>query len=185
MLERSAHMKNSHSFQSTKKLALSALFAALCFITMYIGNIAVVFDLCSVTVSALIIIISVIEIKGMYPWLIWAVTSTLCLLILPDKYVALEFIMYGGIYPMIKSLLERLPIFAAWIAKILYFNAAFTLSVLIAKKVFLAADIGFELKGIAYICANIFFIISDICFTLLISSYIRTIRPRLKIGSRK
>ncbi len=177
--------EKSKTAQNTEKLALAALFSALCFVLMYFGTVTVVFDLCAVTVSALIIIISVIEIKGMYPWLIWAVCGTLSLLILPDKYVALEFVMYGGIYPMLKSCFERFPKIISWIFKLLYFNIAFTASVYIAKYLFMTSDIGFELKTVAYILANFFFILSDICFSLLISIYIYKIRPRLKIGRKK
>lgn len=178
-------MKKSKQSRNTEKLALASLFAALCFVLMYFGTVTVVFDLCAVTVSALIIIISVIEIGGMYPWLIWVVCGVLYLLILPDKYVALEFVLYGGIYPMLKSFFERFPKFVSWIFKLLYFNAAFTASVFVAKYVFAMSDIGFELKITAYLLANIFFIMSDVCFSLLISIYIYRIRPRLKLNRKK
>lgn len=175
----------SGSLDSTKKLALAALFSALCFILMYLGAAAVVFDLCAVTVSALVIIFAVIEIGGMYPWLIWAVSGTLCLLLLPDKYAALEFALYGGIYPILKALIEKLPRLLSWAVKICYFNAAFTLSAVIAKYIFGISDIGFELKIVSFALANVFFILSDICFTLLISSYYTKLRPRLRLGKRK
>ena len=177
--------KENKTLQNTKNLALAALFSALCFVLMYFGTVTMVLDLCAVTASALIIILAVIEIGGIYPWLIWAVTGVLCLLLLPDKYVALEFALYGGIYPMLKAFFERFPKIIAWLFKLLYFNIAFTVSVFIAKYLLAVSDIGFELKAVAYLCANAFFIISDICFSVMISTYFRTIRPRLRLNRKK
>jgi len=92
--------------------------------------------------------------------------------------------MFGGIYPMVKAQLEKLPPLISWTLKIVFFNTVFTGWFFISKFLF-ALDVGLELGIIAYVAANAFFILADICFTLMISLYMVKIRPRLKIGRKK
>lgn len=172
--------KENKALENTKKLALSSIFAALCLVIMYIGGLTQIFDLCAAVLSALIVIIAVIELGGVWPYLIWAVTGTLCIFFIPDKFIALEFVLFGGIYPMIKAWLERFPSFIAWAMKILYFNIAFSAAFLAATYIFGMRELGFELKIPSYIAANIFFILADVCFSLLISLYFTKLRPRIK-----
>ncbi len=176
--------KENKVLENTKKLALSGIFTALCFVVMYVGGITQVFDLCAAVLSALVVIISVIELGGAWPWLIWAVTSFLCIFFIPDKFIALEFVLFGGFYPMVKAWLEKFPAFIAWGMKILYFNIAFTAAFLAATYIFGMWDLGFKLKIPVYVAANGFFILADVCFTLIISLYFAKLRPRIKKGSR-
>lgn len=172
--------RENKSFEYTKKVALSGVFCALCLVIMYFGALSGIGDLLAVVVSAVIVVVAVIDIGGIFPWLIWTVTAALCLILLPDKYVALEFALFGGLYPMVKSYLERFPLFISWSMKILYFNIAFAGSFAIAKYVFSVTDIGFDLKIVSFILANLFFILSDVFLSLMISMYMVKIRPRIK-----
>lgn len=172
--------KENKALQNTKKLALSSIFTALCFVVMYLGGLTQVLDLCAVVLSALVVIIAVIELGGMWPWLIWAVTSVLCIFFIPDKFIALEFVIFGGIYPMIKAWLEKFPAFISWSMKILYFNLAFTGAYFASTYIFGMRDVGFVLKMPAYLAANVFMILADVCFSLLISLYFAKLRPRIK-----
>ncbi|MBR6918634.1 MAG: hypothetical protein IKN38_10660 [Clostridia bacterium] len=168
-----------------KDVALSGIISALCFVVMYLSSIADVMDLSAIVLTAMIISVAVIEIGRYFPWLIWAVTSVLCILLLPRKDIALEFVLFGGVYPMVKSLIERkLPTIPSWIAKIVFFNAVFTLWFFISKFVF-ALDVGLTLGVIAYAAANVFFIIADLAFSMMIVLYMTKIRQRLKIGKKK
>ncbi|MBE6562168.1 MAG: hypothetical protein E7660_00360 [Ruminococcaceae bacterium] len=175
--------KENKVLENTKKLALSGIFTALCFAVMYVGGITQVFDLCAAVIAALVVIISVIEIGGMWPWLIWGVASVLCLFFIPDKFIALEFILFGGLYPMVKAWLEKFPAFIAWSMKILYFNVVFSAAYLLATYLFGMRELGFTLKIPAYVAANGFFILADVCFTLIISVYFTKLRPRIKKSS--
>lgn len=172
------------NFNRTKSIALSGVISALCFVIMYLGCVTEVLDLSAVVLSAMIIIVAVIELGHYYPWAIWLVTGVLCILLLPKKDIALEFVMFGGVYPMLKSYFEKLPQIPSWILKIVFFNAVFTGWFFIARFVF-ALDVGMEMSIIAYGAANIFFVLSDIVFSLMVSLYITKIRPRLKIGSKR
>ena len=61
-------------------------------------------------------------------FLCWAAASVLGLLILPDKGVALMYLCFMGLYPVVKSRLEQCasrPL--EWVGKLACFNAALTL----------------------------------------------------------
>lgn len=176
--------KKNTALEKTKNLALSSLMAAACFVLMYVGSVSGVFDLCAVVACAMIVIFAVIEIGGIFPWLIWLVSSTLCIFMVPDKFVALEFALFGGIYPMIKASLEKYPPFISWSLKFAFFNVVFTGAYYIATYVFSIYNLGFTIGVAAYVLANIFFFIADVAFTLMISIYMTKLRPRLKFKNK-
>lgn len=165
----------------TAAIALSGVISALCFVVMYLASVTEVLDLSGMVLCSMIVIVAVIEIGGYYPWLIWLVAGTLCFIFIPKKDIALEFILFGGVYPMLKSYFEKLPTVFSWILKIVFFNAAFTGWFLLSSYI-IGVDVGMTLGVVAYLAANFFFILSDVAFTLMVSFYITKIRPRLKIG---
>ncbi len=178
-------MKNkSEKPGTTKSVALSGMMCALCFVVMYLAAVTEVLDLSGMVLCSMIVIVAVIEIGRYYPWLIWAVTSVLCMLLIPKKDIALEFVMFGGIYPMLKAYFERFPTVLSWVLKILFFNAVFTGWFMISKFIFML-DVGLTMGVIAYLAANAFFILADIAFSMMISLYLTKIRKRLKLGRKK
>ena len=89
--------RQTNNLSTTKSVALSGMFSALCFVVMYLAAVTEVLDLSGMVLCSMIMIVAVIEIGKYYPWLIWLVTGTLCILLIPKKDVALEFVMFGGI----------------------------------------------------------------------------------------
>lgn len=166
---------------NTKKIALSAMLAALSFVLMYLGTLTGVFDLCAVTLGALGCAFAVIEIGGVWPWLIAAVTGVLSLLLLPEKFAALEYIVLGGIYPILKSYFERLPKIWAWVSKIVYFNVMLTAALLAAKYLMGVDEDWATFSAVVFVFANVFFVIFDIALTMFISVYVVRLRKRFKI----
>ena len=169
---------------TTKSVALSGMMCALCFVVMYLAAATEVLDLSGMVISSMIVIVAVIEIGRYYPWLIWAVTSVLCMFFIPKKDIALEFVMFGGIYPMVKSYLEKLPTALSWALKIVFFNIVFTGWFMLSKFIF-GLDVGMTMGIIAYLAANVFFVLADIAFSMMISLYLTKIRKRLKTGRKK
>ena len=176
--------ERSGKLSVTKSVALSGVMCALCFVVMYLAAVTEVLDLSGMVLCSMIVIVAVIEIGRYYPWLIWAVTGALCMLLLPKKDVALEFVLFGGVYPMLKAYFEKMPTVLSWVAKILFFNAVFTGWFMLSKFIFML-DVGMTMGVIAYLAANVFFVLSDIAFTMMISLYFSKIRKRLKIGRKK
>lgn len=152
--------------------------AALCFVFLLLGSVLTVLDLSMAALASLVLILCVIEIGGIYPWLVWACVSTLSLLLLPDKFGALVFTAFTGYYPIIKKHIESMPkIF--WILKPLIFNIALTLIIYISNKLLgiPESEIGFGV--IVYVICNFVFILYDIATTRMITFYLFKLRKRL------
>ncbi len=164
----------------TQKLALAAVLSALCFIILLLGSVITVLDLSCAAAASLVIIFCVIELGGYYPYLVWLVVSFISLLMLPDKFGALVFALFCGIYPILKSYIERLPKVAGWVIKIALFNIVLT-GIIAASRFILGIpteEIDFSL--IVYGVCNITFFLYDIAVTRLISLYLFKLRHRFK-----
>ncbi len=176
-------MESSH--KQTKRIALCALLSGLSLAVLYLGALSGIFDLCAVIVGALCIAFVVLEIGGIYPWLTGAVTSVLCLLLLPDKFVALEYVVLGALYPIIKSFFERFGKIPSWVLKLVYFNAALTVCVLLTMFVLHSQDFVSASWLVIFAAGNVFFVIYDIALTSFISVYVLRLRKRLRIKGLK
>ena len=174
----------NNSLTNTKSIALSGVISALCFVVMYLAAVTDIIDLSGMVLCSMIIIVAVIEIGKYYPWLIWLVAGILCMVLLPKKDVALEFVMFGGVYPMVKALFEKFPAPVAWAMKIVFFNLVFTGWFLLTKFIF-GLDAGLELGVVAYLAANAFFVLADVAFSLMANLYVTKLRAKLGIGKRK
>ena len=109
----------------------------------------------------------------------------MCILLLPDKFVALEYIALGGLYPILKSFLERLGKLPSWILKLVYFNCALTVCVLVSAFVLHSEEFASAAWFVIYGAGNVFFIIYDVALTSFISVYVLRLRKRLKIKGLK
>lgn len=166
-----------------KKLSAAALLSALCFVVMYLGALTGVMDLCSAVFASVVTAIAVIELRGAWPWLMGAVTGVLCLLLLPDKFMALEYIALGALYPIIKAYAESLRPALSWALKLLSLNVLLTACFLCGRYLLGITENWVKLNVIVYILANVFFVFLDYALTVFITYYVQRLRPRLKIGS--
>ena len=106
----------------TRRLAISAILAAIGVVLLYIGALIEVLDLTVVVFASFVCVLAVIEMGGVWPWLIYATVSVLSLVLLPQKAPALLFLLFGGYYPILKACFERwCPRIIAWI----HFEGAF------------------------------------------------------------
>ena len=94
--------------KKSKKIALCAVFSALGVVLLYMGAIFEVLDLSAAAIASMLCVVIISEIGGIYPWLVYAVTSLLSLLLLPNKFGALIYACMAGYYPMLKAKIEGL-----------------------------------------------------------------------------
>jgi hypothetical protein len=96
-------MKKNVKMKSAKRVALSAILCTLGVLFLYIGSVLEILDLTMGALASVIVIFSVIEMGGKSPYLIYAVTSVLSLLLLPNKFPAFLYFAFAGIYPILKE----------------------------------------------------------------------------------
>jgi hypothetical protein len=172
-------MKKKNIKGSTKRLALSALLCTLGVVILAVGSVLSALDLTMVAISSLLIVFAVMELGTPYQYLIYAVTSLLSMLLLPDKYAAFLYVIFGGIYPIIKSLIEKFGRVIPWVIKAVYFNLVITAMVLGSKYLFGIDDETFSVG--LYILGNLAFFMCDIAMTRLIALYLMRFRKKLRI----
>ncbi len=91
----------------TKNLALASLLSALGVVFLYVGALIDVLDMTMAILASVPIVFAVIEMGGAWPWLMYAVTGILSLVLLPVKLPCVFYILFAGFYPIIKEKLEK------------------------------------------------------------------------------
>lgn len=171
------------TMKRTKKLAAAAIMCALGFVILLLGSVISVLDLTAVALASFLVILAVIELRGAYPYLIWLVTGILALLLLPDKFAAVIYLTFGGIYPINKEMFERLHPAVSWILKISIFNTALSLAILIITVILRLPDTGLGFTLPLYLVCNLAFVCYDIAATSIITLYLVKLRSRLGLGN--
>ena len=92
-----------------RALTLSSVLAALSVLLLFLGSLLDVLDLGMVMVASFFVALLVIECRGVWPYLLYAVVSVLSFLLMPGRFVVLEYALFGGIWPIVKYWCEKLP----------------------------------------------------------------------------
>jgi len=164
-----------------KKLVLCAVLAALSVALLYVGGLSVL-DLTTVAVCSLITMLAMVETGEKFAWLTVAVTGILALLLLPSKLLAMQYIFFGGVYPILKASFEKLhPIFC-WLLKLSTLDSML-LAVIAASKVMTGVDAFLDYSWLVILIASLFFVLYDRALSVGISVYIVKLRKRLGLKS--
>lgn len=165
----------------SKTIALSAILCSLGVLFLYFGAVLEIFDLTMGALASIIIIFSVIEMGGKSPYLIYAVTSLLSVLLLPNKFPALLYIFFAGIYPILKEKFERLHYVLSWILKLSVFNTSLLILVFFTKYLLHIPDTEMDYTWIVFGLGNATFILYDVAVSKIITFYLIKIRSMLKL----
>ena len=167
---------------SAMKVTFPALMAALSLIFLYVAFAVPSGSLGFVAVAGLFPAAAVISVGMGAGVLCWAAVSVLGFLLVPDKFVILAFAVLFGLYPVVKSLLERMKKrFPEFILKLLFFNAAFTVIFLLMREALLSSlPAVLSEAWVLYPVGSIVFLLYDYGFSKLISLYIVRVQRLIK-----
>lgn len=166
----------------TKKLTVCAMLSALGVVLLWIGSAIEVVDVSMAVIASLFCVFAVIEYGGSAPWLIFAVTGLLSLILLPQKTPAVLYLLFFGYYPIIKERLEKKRRMIAWIAKEIVFNGSLFLLLILSRFLLMGSETEPLWMFVAVVVlAEIVFPVYDIALTRLISFYLFRIRSRLRM----
>ena len=161
------------------KVAYPAILSALALILVYLGSIAPTGNWGIVAAAGLLPAAAVISVSLTAGFLCWASAAILSFFLAPDKFCALLFGVLFGLYPMVKSLAERLrkkPL--EYALKLAFFNATFTVVCLTMAEA-AAASLPRVLGSsvwVLYGLANAVFLLYDYGFSKLIALYINRVQ---------
>ncbi len=181
--------------KKTKYMTLSAVLAAMGVVLLSIGGVVEVLDLSMAALASFFCIFAVIELGGGYPWMIYAVTGILSVILMPQSLGGWIYILFFGYYPIVKEKLERLARALSTALKFVVFNVAITICALISYFLFFGElelllnefatlfggiEIGGWLVLAIYAILNFVFIVYDIALTKLITLYLIRFRKKFK-----
>ena len=167
----------------TKKVTISAMMVALGTVFMIIGAAIEVLDLSVCALASLLVVFIYLEIGSYYPWLVWICTSLATALLYPGSIIWAEYALVFGIYPLVKSYIERLPKWSWIIVKLVYINAIIWALFLICEKLIGVPFFGEETLGMTiavYVLMNVAFVAYDFFITVMVRFYYDKLRHRFK-----
>ena len=154
---------------------MSALGCAI----LYLGSLIEVMDMSMAAIASFIVVICMIEVGGYSPYLVYAATSLLSFLLLPNKTVVLIYLMFFGFYPIIKKHLEKTGRIWSPILKLITFNALLFLYMIVAEKLLhISLE---EIEFYLIILLNVIFFTLDFALTVFVTAYVVKYRKRLQI----
>ncbi len=179
----------------TKKMTTAALLSAMGVVILFLGSLIETLDLSMAALASFLCIFAVIELGGCYPWLTYAVTGLLAVILMPQSMAGWFYLGFFGYYAIVKEKTEKLKKPIAWLIKILLFNVALFLGVMATYFLFFgkggdfsevfAFTFGGKGAGIwfavgIYLLANVVLVVYDIALTRLITFYLVKLRHRFK-----
>ncbi len=167
---------------NTKRLTVCAMLAALGVVLLWIGSILEVAEISMAVVASLLCVIAVIEYGSASAWLVFAVTSVLSLILLPNKGVAATYVLFFGYYPIIKEKLERHSRVRRWVEKELIFHVALVAIFAVWRFVLFptASKMPFVMALVMIALFEAAFVLYDVALTRLISYYLFRLRKRFR-----
>ncbi len=164
----------------TSKIARVALLAAASLVLLIIAGFAPTAQLALTAVAGVASALAVIHIGVGGGFLCWAVVSVLALIVVPSKGCTVMYAMFFGLYPVLKSLIERIgTLWLEWVIKLACFNIVLTVCIFALKALFFAqAEELLNYIPVLYVGGNVVFVIYDIGFSRLISFYYDRVKPK-------
>lgn len=169
------------SKQQIRKIAVCGVMSALELVILYLSGVFQAFDLSLAAFTVIFSVLVLIEYGKKPAWAIYGAVSVLALIIVPQKFTAVCYLLFFGCYPVIKAYLEKPKKLLSWILKLLVFNAAFMLIYFVSIKFVLVEEIaavGSTFFFITLGLGNVAFILFDYVLTLIITLYIFKLRKK-------
>ena len=164
----------------TKRITLSALFSAMSIAILALASFTEIADIALSMFASAILMLAVIELSEKWGYMIYAATSLLALFLLPSKFIAAVYLVFTGLYPLVKRHFDKCPRVLSVFLKLVYFNASLTAALLLARFVFAIDTDTCWLLAVYYLTANLCYILFDILIKRLTTVYLIRYRERFK-----
>ena len=171
--------------RGTGRVALTGMLTALSLAFLWISAVSPAGRLGLVAVAGLFPAGAVVSAGLGAGFFCYAATGILGLVLLPAKGSAALYLLFFGLWPMVKSLLERLNSrVAEWAGKLVVFNLILSVCWFGLRAVFLPfLPPVLEAGWMVYAAGNVAFVIYDVGFSKLIAFYQARIDRALRGGT--
>ena len=165
------------------KISVCGVISALSYCLLAIGSIVEIFDFSAVVIASVGVVFCVVEMGYSYAALTCAVTSLISFLLLPaSRFPALVYMLFGGIYPIIKSLAEKTKKPISILLKFLFSNASAALIWIITSWIMPETEHIGKLMLVTFVLLmNLAFWLYDVFITRIVTMYLYKWRRQLNI----
>jgi uncharacterized membrane protein len=171
------------SYFNTKRVALNGILAAITVVFLFLAAVLPTSKLSFYALSSFIVAIIMVEYGTRAGVVFYILTSVLALLVVPDKIRVVPYIVFFGIYGIIKFHAEKInKIVLEYLLKIVYFNICVATWLMLFKEIFIPE--GGELKfplWVVVLALEAVFVLYDYVYSLFVQYYIKKLRGILKI----
>ena len=166
--------RRNHTETGASRVALVGVLAALSLIALYLSAVSPTARMGIVAIAGLFPAGAVVSAGLKAGFFCYGAAGLLGLLLVPDKANALLYLLFFGLWPMVKSLLQRLPARPLeWLCKLAVFNAVLSLFWFGLHSLFLPfLPETLQAPWMVYAAGNAAFVIYDVGFSKLISFYV-------------
>ncbi len=177
--------KRKKSASAARRTALGGIVSALGLVILYIGSVIDVMDLSAAAFASILLIAVISENGSRDAVLIYAVTSLLSWLLLPNRSPALLYTMFFGYYPMLKLHLDRLGRLWGTVLKLLTLNAALALTILAGHYLFASGAEDSALLWLYFLIFNPTFLLYDVALSRMIRLWVVKLRRIFRLDKMK
>lgn len=166
---------------STRKIALTGILSAFITVALFIESIVPTGRLGFYVLAGFILSVVLLECGAKWGWASYLVSSAAALLVIPEKLNVLPYVLFFGIYTMLKYHIESLR--KTWLEillKFVAFNLFLWPSWTIMKGFLPQALTEGTLVIVAGIVLQVVFAVYDILFTAWIRFYFEKIAPKVR-----
>ena len=129
--------KRNNKNKEITRISVSALLSALSYILLCIGTFIEALDLTVVMIASLPVLFCMIEMNRKYALMTYLTTSALSLLLLPGtRFPTMVYILFGGLYPILKPLFDKIKRPLSYIPKLIFAAVDFSLIFLLSAWLF-------------------------------------------------
>ena len=154
--------------KKTKKLTFAAVSCGLSLALLYVASLIQTGTLAIQYAVGLILMLTVSKSGVLYGISAYISTTVLCFILLPDKSVALSYLLFFGSIPLLKYFAEKCGRIIEWVVKIIFMN------IFICGLFFAFRAVMLTAMPVIYLWAGALF--TAICYDLLLSfgfTYVR------------
>jgi len=174
-------MGGKSSFKYSRKIAVAGILTAFSVVALILENILPTGKLGFYVFAGFLLSVVIMECGVLFGWISFATSSLLAFLLVPEKTAVIPYVLFFGIYSLVKSHIEKLDSAIAELAiKFIFFNAALFLLWQVAL-MFIPQNF-FDILPVfvIIILLEILFFIFDWLFSLWIQFYQEKLRPKIR-----
>lgn len=163
-------------------MTLSGIFLALAMVFLYGASIIPGIELTLFLAASLLVSAVIIEIGPAAGWTFYVASAFLGFLLIPNKAALFPYVLFFGVYGVLKFHIETLHRLALEILlKLVYFNLAFGMGFFLFRELlFKSIELPDFPDAILLLLANGFFLFYDSVYTQIISFYLKRIHSQIR-----